>query len=213
MLETLSSLLWLLFFGIVGLTIFAIISIKGGGGGTTDPSQLSQYVELIYHDLQKQLNDAGYSLHDIKELDISTLNVIYRTDGVNSYGARCNKSFFVTEFADLGFTIFVRDSEYKEYLFLKSLSQYADLQYLEVYATWWWHDDDKYQINGDEVTLVKGSSGNYFVNIRDAKIYPDKIRTKHHVYEMNEMRFSLRRKEVVQAEVDKLEKEKRIRAI
>ena len=95
MLETLSSLLWLLFFGIVGLTIFAIISIKGGGSGTTDPSQLSQYVELVYHDLQKQLNDAGYSLHDIKELDINTLSVIYRTDGVNSYGARCNKSFFV----------------------------------------------------------------------------------------------------------------------
>lgn len=51
------------------------------------------------------------------------------------------------------------------------------------------------------------------MNIRDAKIYPDKIRTKHHVYEMNEMRFSLQRREVVQAEVDKLEKEKRIRAI
>ena len=82
-----------------------------------------------------------------------------------------------------------------------------------MYATRWWHDDDKYQINGDEVTLVKGSSGEYFVNIRDAQIYPDKICTKHHIYEMGQMRFSLRRKEVVQAEVDKLEKENRIRTI
>lgn len=208
--DVIAAIMWLL---LVGITIFAIISLKGGSGGTTNPSQLSPYVELVYHDLQKQLNSAGYSLRDIRELEINSLNIEITTDGVNSHGSRCYKSFFVTKFADLGFTISSWDSEYKEYLFLKSLSQYPDLQYLEVYATRWWHDDDKYQINGDEVTLVKGSSGEYFVNIRDAQIYPDKICTKHHIYEMGQMRFSLRRKEVVQAEVDKLEKENRIRTI
>ena len=205
-------IMWLFVLVMIGITVFAIISLRGGST-STDYFQLSSYIDFVYRELRKQLNGAGYSLRDIKKLEISSFNITITTDGVNSCGARCNKSFFDIDFADLGFTISGWDSKYKEYLFLENLSEYADLQYLEVYATSWWYDEDKYKINGDEVTFVKGSSGEYFVNIRDAKIYPDKIRTKHRIYEMNQMNFSLQRKEIVQAEVDKLEKEKRIRAI
>lgn len=117
--DVIAAIMWLL---LVGITIFAIISLKGGSGGTTNPSQLSPYVELVYHDLQKQLNSAGYSLRDIRELEINSLNIEITTDGVNSHGSRCYKSFFVTKFADLGFTISSWDSEYKEYLFLYWIS-------------------------------------------------------------------------------------------
>lgn len=48
--DVIAAIMWLL---LVGITIFAIISLKGGSGGTTNPSQLSPYVELVYHDLQK----------------------------------------------------------------------------------------------------------------------------------------------------------------
>lgn len=86
--DVIAAIMWLL---LVGITIFAIISLKGGSGGTTNPSQLSPYVELVYHDLQKQLNSAGYSLRDIRELEINSLNIEITTDGVNSHGSRCYK--------------------------------------------------------------------------------------------------------------------------